>query len=80
MKRNFNDINKKENQAAVPMNLFFSNPMDRKYIDIIGPAALPTIVMNPPKKPIMIERPLFCFTSILIIVIKAPAIINPNKT
>ena len=74
-------MTKRKNQAAVPMNLFFSNPMERKYIDIIGPAALPTIVINPPKKPIIIERPLFCFTSILIIVIKAPAmIINPNKT
>ena len=37
MKRNFNDIDKRKTKS-VPMNLFFSNPMERKYIDIIGPA------------------------------------------
>ena len=72
---------KRKNHAAVPMNLFFSKPIDRKYTDIMGPAAFPTIVINPPINPTTIERNLFLLTSSLITVIIAPEIIiKPSKT
>ena len=40
-----------KNHAAVPRNSFTGNRDARKYIDMTGPAAFATIVVNPPSVP-----------------------------
>ena len=40
-----------KNHAEVPRNTFTSKRAARKYIDITGPAAFATIVVNPPSVP-----------------------------
>ena len=42
----------RKNQAAVPINSRLGRRVASKYTDMTGPAALPTIVVKPPAKPV----------------------------
>src|SRR5690606_10824032 len=52
-----------KNHAAVPRNVLTENLDARKYIDIGGPPAFATIVVNPPSEPYAIADPRPGFTS-----------------
>lgn len=50
-KGTFRRFTTRKNQALMPMYSIFSLRMESRYTDMTGPAALPIIVVNPPRRP-----------------------------